>query len=75
MSFIAGLAEAGHEVEIADLHAEGFDPRMSEADEPDWNDPDKRYSAAVLEPSRRASPAMTCWPSSFRSGGGRYPPC
>ena len=45
---IAGLAEAGHEVEIADLHAEGFDPRMPEADEPDWNDPDKRYSAAVL---------------------------
>jgi putative NADPH-quinone reductase len=29
--FIAGLAEAGHEVEIADLHAEGFDPRMPEA--------------------------------------------
>ena len=26
-AFIAGLAAAGHEAEIADLHAEGFDPR------------------------------------------------
>jgi NAD(P)H dehydrogenase (quinone) len=50
---ITGLAEAGHEVEVADLHAEGFDPRMPEADEPDWNDPDKRYSAAVLEEQAR----------------------
>ena len=49
---IAGLAEAGHEVEIADLHAQG-DPRMAEADEPDWNDPDKRYSAAVLAEQAR----------------------
>jgi NAD(P)H dehydrogenase (quinone) len=72
---IAGLAEAGHEVEIADLHAEGFDPRMAEADEPDWNDPDKRYSAVVLAEQARASPAMRCWLSSFRSGGGPCPPC
>ena len=50
---LAGLAEAGHEVEIADLHAEGFDPRMPEADEPDWADPDKRYSAAVLAEQAR----------------------
>src|SRR5262249_530361 len=50
---LAGLAEAGQEVEIADLHAEGFDPRMPVADEPDWGDPDKRYSAAVLAEQAR----------------------
>ena len=50
---LAGLAEAGHEVEIADLHAEGFDPRMPVADEPDWADPDKPYSAAVLAEQAR----------------------
>jgi NAD(P)H dehydrogenase (quinone) len=52
-SFIAGLAGAGHKAEIADLHAEGFDPRMTEADEPDWNDPRKRYSDPVLAEQAR----------------------
>jgi NAD(P)H dehydrogenase (quinone) len=52
-SFIGGLAEAGHKAEIADLHGEGFDPRMSEADEPDWSDPRKRYSDAVLAEQTR----------------------
>jgi NAD(P)H dehydrogenase (quinone) len=54
-SFLAGLAAAGHEAEVADLHAEGFDPRMIEADEPDWDDPDKRYSSAVLAEQARIS--------------------
>jgi len=52
-SFVAGLEEAGHGREIADLHREGFDPRMPEADEPDWNDPGKRYSDAVLAEQAR----------------------
>jgi NAD(P)H dehydrogenase (quinone) len=52
-SFLAGLAEAGHEAEVADLYREGFDPRMPEADEPDWNDPDKRYSDRVLAEQSR----------------------
>jgi NAD(P)H dehydrogenase (quinone) len=30
--FAAGAAEAGHEVTLADLHAEGFDPRMRSED-------------------------------------------
>jgi len=54
-SFLAGLAAAGHEAEVADLHAEGFDPRMIEADEPDWDDPNKRYSSAVLAEQARIS--------------------
>ena len=30
--FVAGLEEAGHSAEIADLHAEGFDPRFTPGD-------------------------------------------
>ena len=44
---MAGLAEAGHEAELADLYGEGFDPTMAPPDEPDWEREDKRYSAAV----------------------------
>lgn len=42
------LAENGHAVEFADLVAEGFDPVLRPEDEPDWDDPDKVYSPAVL---------------------------
>lgn len=45
--FIDSLKKAGHEVEIADLHAENFDPRMTVADEPDFADPDKVYTPEV----------------------------
>jgi NAD(P)H dehydrogenase (quinone) len=54
-SFVAGLRAAGHAAEIADLHGEGFDPRMGEADEPDWDDSAKRYSPAVLAEQARIS--------------------
>ena len=46
-AFIEGLKQSGHTVEIADLHAENFDPRMSVADEPDFGNADKIYSAEV----------------------------
>jgi len=52
-AFAAGLAVAGHQPEIADLYREGFDPRMPHADEPDWDDPAKRYSDAVLAEQAR----------------------
>lgn len=42
-----GLRAAGHEVTEADLTAEGFDPRLPAADEPDWDDLDKSFSPAV----------------------------
>ena len=54
-SFVSGLKAAGHRAEIADLHAEGFDPRMPEADEPDWENPGKRYSPEVLAEQARIS--------------------
>ena len=31
-AFMTGAAEAGHQTELADLHAEGFDPRGTQAD-------------------------------------------
>jgi NAD(P)H dehydrogenase (quinone) len=37
----------GHRVDLLDLYAEGFDPRLTPADEPDWEDRDKRYSDEV----------------------------
>jgi NAD(P)H dehydrogenase (quinone) len=44
----AGAAEdGGHQVEMADLAVEGFDPVLSPEDEPDWNSPAKAYSPAV----------------------------
>jgi len=52
-AFVAGLGEAGHAAEIADLRAEGFDPRLPPEDEPDWDDADKRYSDAVLAEQAR----------------------
>jgi len=52
-SVVAGLAAAGHAAEVADLRAEGFDPRLPPEDEPDWNDADKVYSDAVLAEQAR----------------------
>ncbi len=43
----AGLKQAGHQSEIADLHGEGFDPLLMPEDEPDWGREDKVYSDAV----------------------------
>lgn len=51
-SFVAGLTAVGHVAEIADLRAEGFDPRLPPEDEPDWNGT-KVYSAAVLAEQAR----------------------
>ncbi|HVI90569.1 MAG TPA: NAD(P)H oxidoreductase, partial [Dongiaceae bacterium] len=46
-AFAASATAKGHEIEWADLVAEGFDPVLREADEPDWNNPKKVYSPAV----------------------------
>lgn len=43
----AGLRAAGHGVTEVDLTAEGFDPRLGPADEPDWDDATKVYSPEV----------------------------
>lgn len=46
-AFAAAAEAAGHQVEWADLAAEGFDPVLREADEPDWDDYAKSYSPEV----------------------------
>ncbi|CAM5512363.1 NAD(P)H oxidoreductase OS=Streptomyces tendae OX=1932 GN=GUR47_01050 PE=3 SV=1 [Streptomyces tendae] len=50
---VAQLRDAGYEVDLLDLHAEGFDPRMNPADQPDWGDRDKPYSDEVRAHMRR----------------------
>ncbi|PIM67932.1 NADPH oxidoreductase [Streptomyces sp. JV178] len=49
----ARLEAAGYRVDLLDLHAEGFDPRMNVADQPDWGDREKRYSDEVHAHMRR----------------------
>jgi NAD(P)H dehydrogenase (quinone) len=46
--FARVLADEEHVVEFADLVAEGFDPILREADEPEWSNSAKVYSEAVL---------------------------
>ncbi|WP_228566393.1 NAD(P)H oxidoreductase [Nocardia sp. SYP-A9097] len=50
---VAQLEATGHRVDLLDLHAEGFDPRMNVADQPDWNDREKPYSPEVEDHMRR----------------------
>jgi putative NADPH-quinone reductase len=40
----ARLEAAGYRIDLLDLHAEGFDPRMNTSDQPDWGNREKRYS-------------------------------
>ena len=39
----ARVEAAGYRIDLLDLHAEGFDPRMSVEDQPDWGNREKRY--------------------------------
>ncbi|MFI6867552.1 NAD(P)H oxidoreductase [Nocardia sp. NPDC050406] len=43
----AQLEAAGYRIDLLDLQAEGFDPRMTVADQPEWGNRDKVYSAEV----------------------------
>lgn len=49
----ARLKEAGYAVDVLDLHAEDFDPLMTVADQPDWDDRDKVYSEPAQAHQRR----------------------
>lgn len=51
--FAATIKNNGHEVELADLVAEKFDPVLREDDEPDWGNPNKVYSQAVRDEMHR----------------------
>ncbi|MFE5286992.1 NAD(P)H oxidoreductase [Nocardia sp. NPDC056611] len=44
---VARLESDGYRVDLLDLRAEGFDPRMIEADQPDWGNREKLYSPEV----------------------------
>lgn len=47
------LSAIGYRIDLLDLHAENFDPRMTVADTPDWNNRDKTYSPEVENHMRR----------------------
>ncbi|MFJ9079653.1 NAD(P)H oxidoreductase [Streptomyces sp. NPDC102278] len=51
------LEAAGGTVDLLDLYAEDFDPRLTPVDEPDWQDREKRYSPVVHEHMRRIEAA------------------
>lgn len=53
----ARLEATGHTVDLLDLYAEDFDPRLHPADEPDWENRDKTYSAEVQAHMRRITDA------------------
>ncbi|HJR21815.1 MAG TPA: NAD(P)H oxidoreductase [Dongiaceae bacterium] len=52
-AFSDAAAANGHQFETADLAGEQFDPVLREADEPDWNEPDKVYSEEVRREMQR----------------------
>ena len=52
-AFADPIGEDGHSVEWADLVRERFDPVLMTPDEPDWNDPNKIYSAPVRAEMQR----------------------
>jgi len=64
--FKAGAISSGHTVEIADLHAEGFDPRYRMAD----IEGDGRATTAADVLKRNASRARMRFVLSFRYSGG-----
>ncbi|MDP1512767.1 NAD(P)H oxidoreductase [Paenibacillus ottowii] len=45
--FVQGLADAGHDYEILDLHGIGFDPILKGVDEPDWSVAEQTFSPEV----------------------------
>ncbi len=49
----ARLEAAGYRIDLLDLHAEGFDPRMNVEDQPDWGDREKAYSDETHAHMRR----------------------
>ena len=52
-AFAIAATERGHMIEWADLVAERFDPVLREADDPDWNNGRKVYSAEVRQEMAR----------------------
>ncbi|WP_458119460.1 NAD(P)H oxidoreductase [Paenibacillus sp. Z6-24] len=51
--FVQGLAAAGHEYEILDLHRIGFDPVLQGMDEPDLSMPKQSFSPEVAKEMAR----------------------
>lgn len=70
-AFADQIRKGGHSVEWADLVRERFDPVLMTPDEPDWNDPNKVYSAPVRAEMQRI--ARNEWNHGWACGGKSYP--
>ncbi|GGF80952.1 hypothetical protein GCM10010912_27580 [Paenibacillus albidus] len=55
--FVAGLQQNHHEVDILDLHKDGFNPVYSVEDERDWNSPNKQYAPEIRAEMDRVAAA------------------
>ncbi len=53
--FCAGLADAGHENEVVDLYAIGFDPVLRDHDRPNWIDDSVPDDVRRPSPGRRGA--------------------
>ncbi len=62
---LAGLAAAGHEVDLCDLYKEGFDPVLSEQGRRDYHDLDKNQIGLEnhIERLRRAEALVVQFPT------------
>ncbi|WP_067828829.1 NAD(P)H oxidoreductase [Nocardia inohanensis] len=50
---VTQLESSGYRVDVLDLRAEGFDPRMNTEDQPDWGNREKLYSGETEAHMRR----------------------
>jgi NAD(P)H dehydrogenase (quinone) len=62
---LAGLAEAGHDVDLLDLYAEGFDPVLSAQRRRDYHDPERnrRNNEAYVERLMHANALVVQFPT------------
>jgi NAD(P)H dehydrogenase (quinone) len=62
---LAGLAEAGHEVDLLDLYAEGFDPVLTAERRRDYHDPERnrRNNEAYVERLMAANALVVQFPT------------
>ena len=70
---VKALERAGHDVDLLDLYAEDFDPRLSESE---WtHTASDRRRAPPRGPPRTGCGGPRCWCSSIPRGSAASPPC
>ncbi|WP_028595001.1 NAD(P)H oxidoreductase [Paenibacillus assamensis] len=57
--FVEGLKQNNHQIDVLDLHRDGFNPIYTAEDEKDWIKPDKIYAPEVRKEMDRIAAADT----------------